>query len=51
MSIEESEKREVFQFGCQVFEVGVVVESAEGVVVTTLRDRSPLRTNHHGRGE
>jgi hypothetical protein len=32
-----------FQFGCQVFDVDVVGEGAEGVVVTTLRDRSPLR--------
>jgi hypothetical protein len=34
-----------FQFGCQVFEVDVVGKGAEGVVVTTLRDRSALRIN------
>ena len=32
-----------FQFGCQVFDVDVVGEGAEGVVVTALRDGSSLR--------
>ena len=32
-----------FQFGCQVFDIDVVGERAEGVVVTALRDGSSLR--------
>jgi hypothetical protein len=32
-----------FQFGCQVFDVDVVGNAAEGIVVTTLRDGSSLR--------
>lgn len=32
-----------FQFGCQVFDVDVVGDAAEGIVVTALRDGSSIR--------